>query len=501
MIDPPAGYLGAEGPLSSGPSPALVDSGYRLEIADSGMLHHGLGLADLAHVQELLEVGVIPRAAAVALTRSLLEILQTPPEEFPYQSIYGDAYNSRERILEQRLGTMAGWLPAGRTRREAGRIAFRIALRSRLLDLHGAVLTFAEILLERARQHAGTIWNDTTYLQPAQPSSFGHYLAGFAEESVRNLDRIEHAHRWANLSPAGAGGVAGTSLPFDRERMALRLGFDGAAAHTRDAMWSVDGLTDALVAATQSVLTADRLAEDLEIYASPQFGYVSLAGSASRASVLLPQKRNPYALAVIRGGAGTLIGRTAGGLATQRTPSARTDNWLYAYGETIGAVELATRLLNLAAEVMRGLEIHSAALTASAGAHFSTAGDLAERLVVDLGTDYRTAYKVVGRAVANATAAGVGALVESGLQMAATELGLPITGRVADVLRTMADPAEVVARRDTLGGSSPSRVLEHHGTVLAALGAHRDLATRQKERIVGAEAAVVAEAEKLTQPA
>lgn len=494
MSELPPGYLGADGPIETGPSSALVEAGYRLEVADAPILHHGLGLADLAHVQELLACEVISNQVAVSLTRALLEMSEIPVDQFPYDPAYGDAYNSRERVLEERLGQVAGWLPTGRTRREAGRIAFRIALRSDLLRLHEQVAGFAEGLVERARQHHATIWNDTTYLQPAQPSTFGHYLGGFAEESTRNLERIEAAYRWVNQSPAGVGGVAGTSFPFDRERMARRLGFDGPAVHTRDAMWSVDGLTDSLVAATQSSLTADRLAEDLEIFASPQFGYISVPDSASRASVFLPQKRNPYALAVIRGGAGTLIGRTTGVLATQRTPSARTDNWLYAYGETVGAVQLAVRLLALATDVTRNMTIHTDILTASAGAHLSIAADLAERLVVRSGIDYRTAYKIVGNAV---TSAKGGQLTAADLSAAANLLGLGLEKETSNDLLAVANPADIVAGRHNLGGSAPARVLEHCQSVGTAVEAHRAWARDRESRISGAEEALVEAAQEL----
>src|SRR6202035_327837 len=110
-------------------------------------------------------------------------------------------YNSRERELERELGPAAGRLHLGRTRREAGRIAFRLALRERLLRLHADVTAFADAVADQAARQAGTLWADTTYLQPAQPSTFGHYLGGFAEQAVRHLDRIDAAYALAGRSP------------------------------------------------------------------------------------------------------------------------------------------------------------------------------------------------------------------------------------------------------------------------------------------------------------
>ncbi|MGF1664936.1 MAG: lyase family protein [Acidimicrobiia bacterium] len=497
MTTPPPGYLGAAGRVASGPAASLVDTGYRLEIEDAGLLHRGLGLADLAHLHELEGIGVVPPAAAAALGSELLVIHETPADRFPYDAVYGDAYNSRERELERRLGALAGWLHTGRTRREAGRIAFRIATRSSLLDLHDAVARFGSSLTTLARAQATAPWNDTTYLQPAQPSTFGHYLSGFAEQVTRDLERITVAHRLVNRSPAGVGGVAGSSIPLDRHRLSTALGFDEPAAHTRDAMWSVDWLTDVMVAATQAVITADRLAEDLEIFASPQFGYVVLSGSATRASVLLPQKRNPYALAVIRGGAGTLIGRTTGVMVTQRTPSARTDNWLHAYGEVLRSVDLARRLLILATDVVEGLEVDVRALTASAGANFSISADLTERLVLDRGLDYRTAYRVVGRAVADAVGSGGSHLEPGSLDRAAAALGLGGIDDLDGVLAAVNDPAALAYGRDVAGGSAPSRVEALCADVTRRIEASGTWADRARAEAAQAEHRIVETATRM----
>jgi argininosuccinate lyase len=229
----------------------------------------------------------------------------------------------------------------GRTRREAGRIAFRLAARSLLLDLHRDVSAFAAALARRADEHADTLWAGSTYLQPAQPATFGHYLASFAEPALRHLRRIEAPHDLADVCLAGTGGAGGAQLRFDPGRIARLLGFAAVGRHTRDSMWAVDAVIDMAAAAVHAALTVDQLAEDLEIFASPAFGYLELDASLCRASVLMPQKRNPYALAVLRGGAGVAQGRLTGLLATARTPSARTDNWLYVYGELAGTLGLS----------------------------------------------------------------------------------------------------------------------------------------------------------------
>jgi argininosuccinate lyase len=494
---PPEGYLGGTARITSGPAPELVEAGYVLEISDAPLLHRGLTLADLAHLAELVDCGALSRDEAAPVGTALLKLLGSPAADFPYDPVYGDAYNSRERELERELGAVAGRLHLGRTRREAGRIAFRLALRDRLLSLHADVTVFATAVADQAARHAGALWADTTYLQPAQPSTFGHYLGGFAEQAVRHLDRIETAYRHVDSSPGGAGGVGGTRLPLDRARLARRLGFGAVGPHTRDAMWSVDVLADAVLAAAQAVATLSQLASDLEIFASPAFGYVTLDTSLCRASVLMPQKRNPYALPVLRGGAGTLVGRLTGLLATGLTPSARTDNWLYAYGEVAGAIDLAGRLVRLACAVVTGLSVHTDVLAEQAASHFTAAADLAEELTQRFPLDYRTAYRVVGQAVAMALGSGAGELTVPVVRSAAAKITgaeLPIT---AGMLREMADPATAVSARNGLGGASPARVREHSRRVRHRAGTARQWNSAHRARIQEAEAGLVAAVQAL----
>jgi argininosuccinate lyase len=455
MSDVPEGYLGATGRIAAGPAPELVRAGYERELADNELLAAGMGLADLAHVLALGEHGVIARDQERALLAALLDLDERDPASLA-DARYGDLYNLRERWLEQRIGGAGGWLAAGRPRREAGRIAFRVGLRTRVLDLEAAVARLAAALVAQADRHRATLMPDFTYLQVAQPTTAGHWLLSFAAPALRDGDRLRRDFHWVNASPAGAGGVNGSRVPADRERLARELGFDAVIAHTRDAMWQADGLVELASHAMLAATTASRLAEDLEIYASEPFGFVTLAAEHCRASALMPQKRNPYALPVIRGAAGTLIGRAAGLAATQRTPSGRTDNLLYAYGESAEAVALATGAVDLAAAVVERLELDVAALARPLQEGFAMAADLAEALMLQTGLDHRACYRVVGRAVAAAIEHGEGpaALDAQAVDHAAREvLGHPLQvddALVADAL----DPDAAIATRTVMGGAA-----------------------------------------------
>src|SRR5262249_33854637 len=161
----------------------------------------------------------------------------------------------------------------------------------------------------------------------------------------------------------------------DRGHVAALLGFRSVAEHTRDAMWQVDGLFDMVSAAAGLAGAQSKLAEDLGIWASQGFDYVTLAGGYSPASRLLPPKRDPYALSIIRGTAGTLIGRLTGLLAVAKTPSARSDNLIFAYGEVPRALDLAVRATRLTTGVVRTLEVNSGRMRAALESGFSQATD------------------------------------------------------------------------------------------------------------------------------
>ena len=374
------------GPPVDGPAPELINSGFYLENADAPLLHAGLNLADIAHVIDLRQRGVIPDESARRLLSLLLETVATPATDFPYDPAYGEPYNSRERFFTQRIGDDAGWLHAGRPRREAVRIALRLHLRSQLVDLVEAAAELADTIAASAAEHNHTWLPDQTYLQHAQPSTFGHYLLSFAYPVLRDARRLVDALGWTNTSPGGAGCVNGSRLLDDRDPIARMLGFDGVIEHTRDAMWQTDGLVDMLSGAVSLVGTQSKLGEDLEIWASSEFDYVTLADGFSRSSVLMPQKRNPYALSIIRGASGTLVGRLTGFLAVIKSPSARSDNLIYAYGEVPRALDLAVRTTRLTNGVIRTLQVNVVRMWAALEAGFCQATDLAEYVMLDLWT-------------------------------------------------------------------------------------------------------------------
>lgn len=446
----------------AGPAPELVESGFALENADAPILHGGLNLADIAHVLDLYRRDLVPYPAARSLLRLLLEVEQTPAEEFAYDPEFGEPYNSRERFFVERLGKTAGWLHAGRPRREAARIALRIHVRDQLLSLVEQVVGFVRETTTLAARHTETLMPDQTYLQQAQPSTFGHYVLSFAYPAIRDAQRLLDEFDEVNRSPAGAGCVNGTRLLDDRGPVSRDLGFDEVIEHTRDAMWQIDGLIHVLATAASLLSTQSKLAEDLEIWSSSEFDFVSLSDSYTRSSILMPQKRNPYSLAIVRGASGVLIGRLTGFLAVAKSPSARSDNLIFAYGEVPRALDLSIRVTRLMSGVVRTLDVNVDQMLEVLGAGYTQATDLTEFIVQRCGVDYRSAYEVVGRTVREASRQGVpgrditGKMLDDAVR---AEGGEP-WGLSGTDLTEVLDPHAIIGTRQGTGGAAPRAVVD-----------------------------------------
>jgi argininosuccinate lyase len=449
------------GPPQAGPAEELIEAGFALEVGDAPYLHRGLNLADMAHVLMLAEAGIVPPEPTKRLLSLLLEVHRDiPADRFPYDPRFGDAYNSRERFFIDRLGNDAGWLHAGRPRREAGRVALRLCLRDLITALVGDAAEFVESVAGQSERHAEVVMPDQTYLQQAQPSTFGHYLLTFAYPALRDAERLLGEDEWVNRSPGGAGCVNGSRLALDRERTADLLGFGAVIEHTRDAMWQTDGLVSLLAEAAGLVSNLSKLAEDLEIWDSQEFDFVQLAEPYTRSSILMPQKKNPYALSIVRGAGGVLIGRLSGFLAVVKTPSARSDNLIFAYGEVPRALELAGRVTRLMRGVVGTLDVHPDRMWASLEAGFSQATDLAEYVMENCEVDYRTAYLVVGDAVQTAAGKGLRGLDLTGEMVdraAEARIGRPLGLRGRDLSQTL-DPKAIVLTRTSPGGAAPKVV-------------------------------------------
>jgi argininosuccinate lyase len=488
--------------LTQPPAPELITTAYAREVGDAALLYTGMSLADLAHVVMLVEAGIVPPPAGAELVHALLDMHPDPPLDFALDPARGDPYSNREAYLKMHTPA-AGWLSAGRARREATTLGYRIAVRSRLLALAAALADCAAAALDLSEQHRAALFPDYTYLQPAQPSTFGHYLLTFVYPMLRDLDRLRAAFGRTNLSPAGSGSVNGSRLPLDRARLAELLGFDGLIPHTRDAMWQADGPIEIAALVTAALVNLDRLAEDLQIFSTAEFGLVELADRHTRVSVIMPQKKNPYALAYLRGVCGQAIGTLAAMAAVGKTPSGQIDNRMFPYGEVPRALDTTAQAARLMASVLRGLTLNTDRAARRASEDFIGATDLAEVLMLRTGLDYQTAHDLVARAVRLALASGAPALSMEVLNAAAAEMrpGTALDLAPEDIAEAL-DPARIVQTRTGRGGAAESSVTQMTAECREALADHARWREAAEARLTAAEARLLmtASALRMTRP-
>jgi argininosuccinate lyase len=492
--------LGRGGRLSGAASGELVAAAFAAESAHGPRLARGLSLADLAHAVALVEGGDLAGDDAGALLRGLLELHEIPGEEFPWDAALGDAFNAREAELERRVDhSAAGWLSAGRPRREAFRVGVRLTARWRVLDLHDALADQAAALARHARATRTALATDYTYLQPAQPTTIGHLLLAYAYPALRDSDRARASHVSLGQSVAGAGGSAGSRWSLDRARLAELLGCEGLIEHAKDAAWQADVYVELLSTLAMAATHQSQLGQDFEIYASQEFGLVELADAHSRASALMPQKKNPYALAAIRTQAGQAAGDLTGALVALHTGSARTDHFHLLNGTVPRALDEAVSIARLTASVLGGIELRPARFEEIARDSFVTAADVTDVIALSGALDYRSAHKVVGRAVRDLVEAGEppSALTPARLSAAAEDvLGQPLAiddATLADAL----DPAACAAARTQVGSSSEAAMTAMLDEIDTSLIEHERWSTAARERQDAAEAALLARARAL----
>jgi argininosuccinate lyase len=496
----PIEELGRGERLRGGAAEELVAAAYAAESAHGARLARGLSLADLAHAVALVEGGGVAGDEARSLLRGLLELHEIPGEEFPWDPALGDAFNAREAELERRVGrSAAGWLSAGRPRREAFRVGLRLTARAGVRELHDALVDQAAALAARARATRTALASDYTYLQPAQPTTVGHLLLAYAFPALRDADRARGVHASLGAGVAGAGGSAGSRWPLDRARLAELLGCETLVEHARDAAWQADVYLELLATLAIAATHQTQLGQDFEIYASQEFGLVELADAHSRASALMPQKKNPYALAAVRTQAGQAAGDLAAALAVLHTGSARTDHFHLLNGTVPRALDEAVAIARLTASVLEGIELRPGRFEQIARESFVTAADVADVLALSGELDYRSAHKVVGRAVRDLVETGEppSALTPERLGAAAEAvLGRPVAIDAA-TLRDALDPAACAAARRQTGSSSEAAMDAMLAGIDETLAAHAAWSDAARAREAAAEAALLDRAREL----
>jgi len=450
------------GRLKKKAAPEVINTACELEIGDAEILFAGMSLADIAHVIALLEAKLVPRQQGASLLRELLKMHHRPLAEYSFRPECGDTYKNRERCLAAVIPNEVGWLHAGRARREASTIAWKIAVRTELLTLGELLAACSAALLRVSAAHPETYMPDYTYLQHAQPTVLGHYLFSFIYPLIRDCERVKINYTMINKSPAGSGSVNGTRLKIDRRRLASLLGFDGLVSHTRDAMWQADIPIDIMATIVTILTNLDRFAEELMIWSTHEFSMVELADEHCRQSVIMPQKKNPYSLAYIRGLARQMLGKISSIAALGQTPSGQVDNRIFIYGEIPRALTQTNRAVRLITAVITNLKFNRRRMKELAGHGFLAATDLADQLLISEKIDYHAAHRLLGTLIRSTQSQRRDKISYRALQREyQQQFGkkLKLTSRVFAKVTKL---ERIIESRKTLGGAAKAALTEMH---------------------------------------
>src|SRR6476660_810292 len=371
-----------------------------------------LALQDIAgskaHVAMLAETGIVTREQADAIAAGLERIRgEIESGTFAFSRALEDIHMNIESRLTEIVGPDAGRLHTARSRNDQVALDFRLWVRDTIDALEAQMADLQRALAEKALAHAGTVMPSFTPLQTAQPLTFGHHLLAYVEMLSRDRGRLRDARARLNESPLGAAALAGTSFPIDREMTAKALGFERPTANSLDSVSDRDFALEALAAAAICAVHLSRLAEEIVLWTSPQFGFVTLSDAFTTGSSIMPQKRNPDAAELVRGKAGRIFGALVAVLTMMKgLPLAYSKDLQEDKEQLFDAADTIEIALAAMTGMIEDLEPVPERMAAVAGAGFSTATDLADWLVRHLGLPFRDAHHVTGRLVAEAERRG-----------------------------------------------------------------------------------------------
>ena len=407
-----------------------------------------------AHCAMLVKTKILSQADGDAILAGLEQIRQEIAEgRFEFKQSLEDIHMNVEGRLAELIGDAAGRLHTARSRNDQVATDFKLWVRDTLDGMDKALQDLQAALLTQAEAHAGTILPGFTHLQAAQPISFGHHLLAYVEMFGRDRGRVRDARARLNESPLGSAALAGTSFPIDRHMTAEALGFDRPCANSLDGVSDRDFALEFLSAAAISSVHLSRLAEELVIWTTAQFGFVRLSDSYSTGSSIMPQKRNPDAAELIRAKAGRVIGDLNALLIVMKgLPLAYSKDMQDDKEPVFEAADTLELCLAAMTGMMSDLTVDKARMAGAAGAGFTTATDIADWLVQKADVPFRQAHHITGRVVKLAEEKGCGL---EDLSLAELK---SVDERIAEDIFTRLSPAASAASRDSYGGTAPSQV-------------------------------------------
>ncbi|ASY70205.1 argininosuccinate lyase [Sinorhizobium fredii] len=410
----------------------------------------------IAHATMLAHQGIISAEDKDKIVHGLDTILsEIEGGAFEFSRRLEDIHMNIEARLAALIGPAAGRLHTARSRNDQVALDFRLWVKEELQRTERALTALIGAFLDRAEEHADTVMPGFTHLQTAQPVTFGHHCMAYVEMFGRDRSRVRHAIEHMDESPIGAAALAGTGFPIDRHMTAKALGFREPTRNSIDTVSDRDFALEFLSIASIAATHLSRLAEEIVIWSTPQFGFIRLSDAFSTGSSIMPQKKNPDAAELVRAKTGRINGSLIALLTVMKgLPLAYSKDMQEDKEQVFDAAESLELAIAAMTGMVRDMTVRADRMKAAAGSGYSTATDLADWLVREAGLPFRDAHHVTGRAVALAEQKGCDL---ADLSLADLQAINPaITDKVFDVLTVEAS----VASRTSFGGTAPAEVLK-----------------------------------------
>jgi len=407
-----------------------------------------------AHAAMLAKTGILEPQDAQAIAQGLDKIAsEIEAGTFPFSRALEDVHMNIEARLAELIGPVAGRLHTARSRNDQVAVDFRLWIREALDALDDQLRDLQAVLAEKALAHAGDVMPGFTHLQPAQPVTFGHHLLAYVEMFSRDRSRLRDTRGRLNESPLGAAALAGTSFPIDRAMTANALRFDRPTANSLDSVADRDFVLESLSMAAICGVHLSRLAEEIVLWATPQFGFVTLSDKFSTGSSIMPQKCNPDAAELIRGKAGRIIGAlNALLIVVKGLPLAYSKDLQEDKEGTFDALHTLSLCIAAMTGMIGDLTIDPKRMKKAAGLGYATATDLADWLVRELKMPFRDAHHATGRLVA------IAAAQNKGLEKLSLGEMHSIEPRITDGVFSVLGVENSVRSRTSFGGTAPKNV-------------------------------------------
>lgn len=412
--------------------------------------------ASIAHAEGLFGARVLTRREADKIKKGLSTLLKHADSDKNYFD--GDASEDVHSFIEKKLIELVGdagrKVHAGRSRNDQVATAFRLWLREEIDEIAAAARDLQKAIVAAAERHRNAIMPGYTHLQKAQPILWAHWCLAYYEMLARDQERLSEVRRRTNILPLGSAALAGTSYPIDREAVARELGFYGVTANSLDAVSDRDFAVEFVGACSLTMVHLSRLAEDVIVYCSNEFGFLELSDAVSTGSSIMPQKKNADAMELIRGKAGRIFGHHAALLATMKgLPLAYNKDMQEDKEAVFDTVDNVKMCLRVAAIVLENLSLNETRSFESALHGYLNATELADYLVRK-GVPFRTAHDTAGKAVLYA--------IGQGRELDKLELGelRQFSTKIeADVFRALS-LEQTLSTKGQIGGTSPVRVFK-----------------------------------------